>query len=121
MIKAPPVKKSKVNQSINAAMLRLKVGRAKAASAAKLGSANNRVFSGALVSRLAINVTVNMNKGRIRCWLHICERQCARHRHNVHAAKGHAGHKNHMSNSNFWRHCGASSWIGTRRHCHKST
>ena len=64
---APPVKNSKVNQSINAAILRLNVGIAKAAKAAMLGNASNSVFSGALVNRLAMRVAVNMNEGKIKC------------------------------------------------------
>jgi hypothetical protein len=54
---APPVKNSKVNQSINAATLLFKVGKAKAAKHANAGRDRSKVRSGFFVVMLAIKTT----------------------------------------------------------------
>jgi hypothetical protein len=51
MMKAQPEKNSSVNQSMNAAMLRRKVGRANAANVANAGNDNSKVRSADKVSK----------------------------------------------------------------------
>jgi hypothetical protein len=64
--KALPVKKIRVNQSINAPTLRLSVGKAKAANAASAGRASNRDRSAARVVRVATLATATNQRGSHR-------------------------------------------------------
>jgi hypothetical protein len=63
MIKAQPLKKINVNQSIKAPRLRPSVGSAKAARAANAGSANNNDLSAALVVNVAALATATNQRG----------------------------------------------------------
>ena len=67
MVSAQKLKNKSVNQSISAARLRLKVGKAKAAKAAIPGKANKRLLSDMPVSQAAATVTVMNHKGKAKC------------------------------------------------------
>ena len=66
MMKAQPEKKMRVNQSIKAATLRRRVGKAKAASVASAGSANKRVCSADCVSKAVLTVSAVNHMGKTK-------------------------------------------------------
>ena len=88
---AHTLKKNTENQSIAAAVLRLSVGRANAASSAQAGRESISTRSSPPQSRLAAEVTTTQLKGTAMCRCITWRRQ----RHNVHSAMGQAGHRNH--------------------------
>ena len=69
MLIAQPEKKSRVNQSISAATLRFRVGRANAASAASAGSASSSERSAEAVLSVAATATPTNQSGSARCRL----------------------------------------------------
>ena len=93
MMMAQPVKKSKVNQSISEATLRLRVGSAKAASAASGGRLSSKLRSEAVVLKAETTAMLANHKGRATWRLASCQRQ----RQSVHKASGQAGQVNHKS------------------------
>ena len=97
MTMAQSVKNSTVNQSISEAMLRRKVGSAKAASVASAGSATSRARSLALVNTVVVTGTSAIITGRPRWrWRRICSSWC-RQRHSVHSTSGQTGQVNHRN------------------------
>ena len=92
-----PVKNSRVNQSIRAATLRCKVGRANAAKVARAGNASSRARSAGLVVSVAVRVTAANHSGSARCRLTERVKIWKRQRHKVHNTSGQAGQVNHTS------------------------
>ena len=99
MMKAQPVKKISVNQSIKAEKLRLKVGSAKAAKVAMGGNTNISVWSSVRVINATHRASAINHRGRTKCRLQLCDNHWRRHCHSVHRTNGHAGHMNHTSKS----------------------
>ena len=71
MMKAQPVKKMSVNQSINAEKLRLNVGSAKAASVAMGGKASMSVWSSVRVISATHMASAINHSGRTKCRLQL--------------------------------------------------
>ena len=90
---AQPEKKSRVNQSIKAVTVRLRVGSAKAANAASAGRPSSSERSLDAVSTVVTSATPRNHRGNARCGL----RHTWRQRQTVHTASGAAGQPNHNS------------------------
>ena len=121
IINAPPEKKSKVNQSINAATLLFNVGKAKAAKHANAGSERRSVRSGFLDVTLAIKMTSHMKTGKTKCCCQMFSLQWFLHVQSVQAAKGQAGQVNQSKSLSKPFHWALASFRVISFHCHKST
>ncbi|MDT4843457.1 hypothetical protein FQZ97_773910 [compost metagenome] len=93
MMRAQPVKKISVNQSISADMLRRSVGSANAASAASAGRASSSVRSCRSDRALAAKPISAAHSGRAT-W---GRKSWRRQRHSVQSTRGQAGQVNHSS------------------------
>ena len=96
---AQTLKKNTENQSTAAAVLRLSVGNAKAASSANAGSESIRARSCPPITTLAVAVTVAQLSGTAMWRLMMWRRHCQ----SVQSAMGHIGHKNQS-------HCRATAF-----------
>ena len=111
MTNAQPVKKIRVNQSINALTLRLSVGNAKAAMAARAGKASSSERSAALVVKVAALATATNQSGSQRCRLvKPALKSCRRQRQSVQMASGHAGQVNHRKSRPRLCHSARLAW-----------
>ena len=93
MVSAATLKKQTENQSMAADRLRLRVGRAKAASTAMAGTASMRARSDAPMATQAATPTRALAAGTAMCR----SAQWLRQRHRVHSASGQAGQVNQAS------------------------